>query len=260
MKLKTKLNLASAVLASVAVVIGLIGINGIRQTEEGLKTVYQDRVVPLEQLKAIADDYAVAIIDAVNKANAGLTTAEETLKGVVTASGDIQKNWNAYMATELTPEESRLAQEARTMFVPADAAVEQLRKHLAGKTGKIQGTLSEFDGPLYEHIDPISSKITELVSLQLRVAKEEYTSAEARYHSTLLFSIVVLTAGVSLGAGLGWVTVRRVTGGRSRRRDGGAAPLCGGEGGVRQRPHDGGSGRRAACDRATPTGAPPSGA
>ena len=42
-----------------------------RRTTRGLKTVYNDRVVPLQQLKTISDDYAVFIIDAVNKSNAG---------------------------------------------------------------------------------------------------------------------------------------------------------------------------------------------
>jgi methyl-accepting chemotaxis protein len=211
MTLKTKLNLVSVILSLVAVVIGVIGINGIRQTNAGLQTVYNDRVVPLEQLKAIADDYAVAIIDAVNKANAGITTAEETLKGVVTASENIQKNWNAYMATQLTPEESKLAGEAKALFVPADEAVNRLRKHLSGKTGKLQGTLGDFDGPLYDQIDPISSKITELVSLQLRVAKEEYTAAHQRYQAALMLSVLVLAIGVASGAGFGWATVRKVT-------------------------------------------------
>lgn len=211
MTLKSKLNLVSVILSVVAVVIGVIGINGIRQTNAGLQTVYNDRVVPLEQLKAIADDYAVAIIDAVNKANAGITTAEETLKGVVTASENIQKNWNAYMATQLTPEESKLAGEAKALFVPADEAVNRLRKHLVGKTGKLQGTLGDFDGPLYDQIDPISSKITELVSLQLRVAKEEYTAASQRYQAALLLSVLVLAIGVASGAGFGWATVRKVT-------------------------------------------------
>ena len=70
LKLSTKLHLVSAVLIAVAITIGIIGIIGIRKTNAGLETVYNDRVVPLKQLKAIADDYAVFIIDAANKAAA----------------------------------------------------------------------------------------------------------------------------------------------------------------------------------------------
>ena len=207
MKLSSKLYLVTGTLITLAVILSVIGVVGIRKTNAGLETVYNDRVVPLKQLKAIADDYAVAIIDAVNKANAGLFTAEETLKGVETASDNIRKNWGSYMATKLTPEESKLAREAGDLFVAADAAVESLRKSLGDKSGSVKGAMADFDGPLYATIDPIGGKITELVDLQLRVAKEEYSAASARYQSVLLLMGVVILIGLTAGGGYAlWVT------------------------------------------------------
>ena len=208
LKLSTKLHAVSLILIAVAVTIGLIGIGGIRKTNAGLETVYNDRVVPLKQLKAIADDYAVAIIDAANKAHAGIFTAEETLKGLETASANIKKNWKDFMSTKLTVEEEKLAKEADALFVPADAAVEKLRAFLTGKAGSLKGTLGDFDGPLYATIDPIGGKITELVEVQLRVAKEEYTAAKARFQTDLWLIIGTLIAGVVLGGGFGWRVVR----------------------------------------------------
>ena len=208
LKLSTKLHIVSGILVLVAVTVGVIGIVGIRKTNAGLETVYNDRVVPLKQLKAIADDYAVAIVDAVNKANAGLFTAEETLKGLETASANIKKNWKDYMSTTLTPDEAKLAKEADALYVPADAAVEKLRAFLAGKTGSLKGTLVDYDGPLYATIDPISGKITDLVDLQLRVAKEEYTAAQDRFQSVLWLSTLTLVFGVVLGGGFGWRVIR----------------------------------------------------
>jgi methyl-accepting chemotaxis protein len=208
LKLSIKLHLVSAVLIVVAITIGVIGIVGIRKTNAGLETVYNDRVVPLKQLKAIADDYAVFIIDAANKANAGIFTAEETLKSLNEADSRIHENWKAYMATTLTTEEAALAKQAEQLYVPADAAVENFRKFLTGKTGSLKGLAGEFDGPLYQHIDPISGKITELVDLQLRVAKEEYTAAHDRFAAVLWFSILTLAVGVLLGGGFGWVVAR----------------------------------------------------
>ena len=211
LKLSTKLYLSTGLLIAVAIVTGVVGIVGLRQTKAGLDTVYNDRVVPLKQLKIIADDYAVAIVDAANKANAGRTTAEETLKGVNDASVRIQKTWKAYMATALTPDEVKLAAEAEQLYVPADAAVEKLRAHLAGKTGNLKGTLAEFDGPLYDQIDPISGKITELVDLQLRVAEAEYQAAHKRYATVLWLCIGALALGVTVGGGWGWRVSRGVS-------------------------------------------------
>jgi methyl-accepting chemotaxis protein len=208
LKLSTKLYLVGGLLVAVAITVGIIGIIGIRKTNAGLETVYNDRVVPLKQLKAIADDYAVFIIDAANKANAGIFTAEETLQSLNAANTRIHENWKAYLATTLTTEELVLAKQAEQLYVPADAAVEHFRKFLTGKTGSLKGLAGEFDGPLYQHIDPISGKITELVDLQLRVAKEEYLAAQSRFHFVLWLSIGALVAGVALGGGFGFVLTR----------------------------------------------------
>ena len=61
---------------------GIIGLTGMGASNDGLATVYNDRVVPLKQLKTIADAYAVSVIDAVNKTNAGLLTVEEAVSGL----------------------------------------------------------------------------------------------------------------------------------------------------------------------------------
>jgi methyl-accepting chemotaxis protein len=219
LKLSTKLYLLTGILVAVAVVVGLIGIAGIRQTSSGLETVYNDRVIPLKQLKSIADDYAVAIIDAVNKANAGLMTAEDTLKGLEAAGNRIRENWKAYMATKLTAEESALAQQAETLFLPADQAVARLQQHLQGKAGLLRESLGEFDGPLYTTIDPISSKITEIVDLQLRVAEAEYRASRTRYQAVLWLSFAALATGVFVGGGMAVAFTRNISRSISRVAD-----------------------------------------
>ncbi len=47
--------------------------------------LYEKQVVPIKDLKVIADDYAVKVIDAVNKANAGRSSAKETLNQIQSA-------------------------------------------------------------------------------------------------------------------------------------------------------------------------------
>ena len=210
LKLRTKLYLVSSLLVVVATVVGLLGLRGISQTNRGLEMVYNDRVVPLKDLKAIADAYAVLIIDAANKCNAGLMTAPATLEGLVNAQADITAKWQTYMATILTAEESKLAAEAAGLFVPANQAVDQLRSFLKGKTGFLKGALEEFDGPLYATIDPISTKITELVDLQLRVAGAEYEAAKSRYNFLLTLTVSVLAIGVLVGGGLSWMVTHEL--------------------------------------------------
>ncbi|MDP3291133.1 MAG: MCP four helix bundle domain-containing protein, partial [Sulfuricurvum sp.] len=60
---RSKLTLMTAIALIALVIIGLVGILKLSEVNKGLETVYNDRVVPLNQLKAIADAYAVNIVD-----------------------------------------------------------------------------------------------------------------------------------------------------------------------------------------------------
>ena len=139
---------------------------------KGVDTIYEDRVVPLLMLKIIADDYAVLVIDAVNKANSGLIDAEDALDNIITAEQRIVETWNSYLATTLTDEEQQLTNEAKILFSNANQAIARVRVKLSTLQGNVAGELADYDGALYQQIDPISEQISRLIELQLQVAAE----------------------------------------------------------------------------------------
>ena len=209
LSVKARLALLSAVLCVFLVIIGLAGLRGIASSNAGLETVYNDRVVPLQQLKTIADAYAVAVIDAINKANAGLLSAEEAATGMGTANAAIADNWRAYRATKLTADELKLAEDAEQLFRPADQAIATVLVHLRGLQGNQAGRLNQFDGALYQAIDPISNKINELVELQLRQAKIEYDAAQQNYVDIRNLNLGLMGLSVVLAVLLSaWITRR----------------------------------------------------
>lgn len=214
LSLAQKLWALVTLLLLLSAVLGGLGLHAIRQTNQGLLTVYQDRVVPLRQLKVIADAYAVNIIDAANKTNAGIFTPAEGLSSVQTARAAIMREWETYLATYLTPEEAVLAKQAGDALAAADRDVVRLEAALKtmGEVKAAAGSLVEFDGPLYATIDPVSAKISDLVELQLRVAGEEYAEAQRRYQD-LLVRIGGLIAVGGGGAFISaWFLIRRITG------------------------------------------------
>ena len=184
----------------------LIAINGFSRIDAGVGTLYDDRVVPLQQLKMISDYYAVNIIDAVNKADSGIFPRDEALKNIKTAQSEIDKYWRAYMATKLTDRESQLAEQARLNFIPANQDLQRLTSFLQGADNDLKDKMSAFNGPLYKSIDPISTSIGELIQLQLDEGKIVRTEASAVYHSVrnLMIGIVLLFAAISLLGGW-WV-------------------------------------------------------
>lgn len=201
--IKSKLMLLLVVPIISLVIVSVMMLNQLSNTEAGVERIYNDRVVPLEDLKTIADSYAVSVIDAINKANAGLITVEKAGEGIKVSEVLIKDLWGKYMATELTPEESLLAKEAEQLFAVVDTALADVHTELAKFSGNVAGKLDHLDGPLYENIDPISEKITELVNLQLAVAKVEKEKIEASYSSFLyilsVVGVIISCLLVSLG-------------------------------------------------------------
>ncbi|WP_051279676.1 methyl-accepting chemotaxis protein [Chitinilyticum aquatile] len=200
-----------ALMAVLLLGIGFMGVNSLAGSNASLKTVYEDRVVPLQQLKLISDAYAVAVIDAVNKANAGLQDSGTTLRQVNEASAAIEREWRAYMSTTLTPEEARLASEAERLYTAANAGVAGLRQFLEAHPGNVAGQLGEFDGPLYAVIDPIGGKIGELMNLQLAVAKAEYLASQQAFEQVRQLSLLLIGAGLLLAIGSGWLLIRAIS-------------------------------------------------
>ena len=187
-------------------VVLLLAISGFSRIDAGVGSLYSDRVVPLQQLKLISDYYAVNIIDAVNKVDNGSFSREQALQNIKTAQTEIDKNWQAYMATQLTPRESQLAEQARGNFSDANQDLQRLTNFLQSANSDLKGQLSAFNGPLYKTIDPISGTIGELIQLQLDESKILRDDASAVYHNVrnLMIGVVLFFAAISLFGGW-WV-------------------------------------------------------
>ena len=177
---------------------------------KGVESIYEDRVVPLRDLKIIADNYAVLVIDAVNKANAGRKSAAQALDNIRQARSEIAVKWKQYMATNLTATEVTLAHEANALFVTANTALDQVEITLAQVSGNAQGQLDEIDGPLYEKIDPISDKLAGLIDLQLEIAEAEHHRIEAITKILTLAFILAAFIAIILLITLGFITHKSI--------------------------------------------------
>ncbi|SIT04368.1 methyl-accepting chemotaxis protein [Neptunomonas antarctica] len=198
--IRNKLLMSAAVPMLSIILIILVSLSALKEADLGVGRIYDDRLVPLEDLKTIADNYAVYVIDAVNKANAGVMTAPDALRGIQSARAEIRSKWKKYLSTTLTVDETRLAEEASRLFFDANSTLDNLEKTLSSAgSGSISGQFNDYDGPLYQIIDPISEKITELVSLQLTVAGLERKNIDDAYYNQIF---IMLTMGGSVLATL----------------------------------------------------------
>ncbi|MDD5389463.1 MAG: methyl-accepting chemotaxis protein [Gallionellaceae bacterium] len=182
----------------VIVIVGSTGILGMKHANEGLENVVNGRVLPFSHLKNVADAYAVAIIDATNKANAGVFTAEEASKSIADARQTIKDSWGLYIAGKISADDKPLIEQATPLFAAADVETEKVQTALQGKSGKVEGQLQGNIAPLYAAIDPISNHLSTLLIIQLSYARAEYNVAAADYDHQHLVAWVIGGVGTAL--------------------------------------------------------------
>ncbi|MBI3132359.1 MAG: MCP four helix bundle domain-containing protein [Acidobacteria bacterium] len=209
-KVSTRLAIMASVLLAFIILVGVMGIDGMKRSQAGMKSVYEDRVVPLRDLKQIADMYAVNIVDTAHKVRNGNLAAPEGVRNVSEADRVIRERWSAYLATTLVAEEQKLIAELKPLMETANAST----AHLLGFLQK--GDRAALDAfvkkELYQSIDPVSDRFSKLVDVQIETAKQEYEAAEGRYRTTFVVNVTSIVLTVLLAAGLGWMIARSLLG------------------------------------------------
>jgi len=113
-------------LIAMSALIGGVSLYSLNETVGGLRTVYLDRVVPLEGLKGISDAYAVSIVDASHKASNENISYSQAAQEVKRARALIDKNWQDYLATYLVPQEQRLVDQIKPLMHAATPELDRL--------------------------------------------------------------------------------------------------------------------------------------
>jgi len=177
--MRARMRLFAAVLTAFTLIAMAIGLLRLSQLEQGMRTVYEDRVLPLKQLKLVADAFAVQVVDGAHKAAAGTQDLKRTLEEIQQARQLVNREWAAYRATQMDAQELGLAQQTEQAMQGAEAALVHLQRlrQMADREGLQQFTAQA----MYPAIDPISNRISALIDLQQRVAEQEYLAAQANY-------------------------------------------------------------------------------
>ncbi|MDD2887201.1 MAG: methyl-accepting chemotaxis protein [Aliarcobacter sp.] len=193
LKTKTKLTVLSLVAIIAMLLMGIYSVIVLKKVNHGLETVYNDRVIPLEQLKIIADEYAVNIVDTTHKSRNGNFNFDKCISNINSAENKIKTQWDAYMATSLTAQEEILAKDAQKLMDSGNEVVGKIKTACINKDLNLISKISIDE--MYPKIDPIGDKISALISLQLDVAKQESEIANSTYETSK--TIIIITIFIS---------------------------------------------------------------
>jgi methyl-accepting chemotaxis protein len=190
--------------------IAAIGIRGISTVHAGLRTVFEDRVVPLEQIGAVESGYfriRIAVMEAVA---ANDVAAVEKDSAVIAAEIEkTQAKWKDYLASDISAEEEQIAAELQKNLDAYDVVRGSVLKTLASGDFAAGKALAKSEGA------PALAKVMEatakLKALQVDVAKSEYDKAGVAYASSRWLLVGGFVIAVLLGTGIALVIGRSVT-------------------------------------------------
>ncbi|MEO7686596.1 MAG: Tar ligand binding domain-containing protein, partial [Nitrosospira sp.] len=194
--IRSRLILILSVLVVFLLGIEMLGLFGMSNAIDGLKTVYHNRAIPLKQVAEIESlllRNRIAITAALM-----MPTPETIRKKTAVVDQDIEtmtRIWQAYMTTYLGAEEKELAAQFaqdRDKFITEGIipAATALRKNEIGEAYRI---LIEKVRPLYT---PVDASIKALVKLQLDEISREYDREQSRYET--IRNILVASIAIAL--------------------------------------------------------------
>jgi methyl-accepting chemotaxis protein-1 (serine sensor receptor) len=206
--IKARLIFLTALLGTVAIVVGVTGLGSLRDTNASLQTVYNDRLIALADLSRVLSLMQQNQNALLRAALAG-TDSRAAVEEVEGRIKDISDQWAKYMATYLTDDEKALAKtfiDSRMQFVdqglkPAMAAL---------RAQDPEAVKAAATGPLSQFFVPAQKNMQALIKLQIDVARQEYDAALARYERARMLSIVLIVSGCLLGSAVAWFLIRGI--------------------------------------------------
>ncbi len=203
--IQQQLMLLSGVLLAFLIASGLVGIQMVRNADDDIRSLYEDRVVPLKQLKAISDAYAVDIVDTAHKTRDGTLSPNDAQQAISKAKHHIQTQFEAYTATQLVAQEKTLLNQLRPLLVRANASVDKLERLIQQRD---QQALADYTArEMYRDFDPLQGVMAKLIQVQLDVSQQTTDAHKEQTHALVWTLGTGLVLSLAIGFGLAtWIT------------------------------------------------------
>lgn len=215
LKIKSKLFIVISFMALLLLIIGMMGLSGMKDSNTALGDVYNDRLRPTLQLAEIQYLMQQNIIQ-LNLATMHDTRLEEHLlhdhpiqmhTDIVRENiNKITQLWDEYMVSSLTDKEVLLAADyakLRSEFVQ-QGLLATIKLLESGYFELANVHMIENTNPLFLSSVAVSEQLLEL---QRQVSSDLFDSQQQSYSSTRLLAVMMIVAGVLFAAFLGWLLI-----------------------------------------------------
>jgi PAS domain S-box-containing protein len=201
----TKLYLLAFIMSVLIIVVGVFGISGMKKMNQNTKTMYADRMLPLQQLTQMRYAYTTGILITAEELDNHTITASQAKKKIELAQNAIDENWQAYSQTYLTPEETQLVTQTKLLKTDAGKAISQLEQKIKNRESGIADNITNEN--IYAAVTPVIVNINALTQLQIKVSAELNKSNEQLYSTTETKLYLLIFISLLIAAALGFLII-----------------------------------------------------
>lgn len=208
LSVRNRLRILCGVFIAVIGLVFLMGLLLARAETTALRDVYEVRVLPLTQMRSVADQYAVQMVDAAHKAADGTFSPAQALEAIASARRQIAADWDAYLDRPTETNERVLIEKLKPLMAAADASISQAEAALRSNNLEALQTYTARD--MYPVFDPMQAVVGELINLQAREAKDTYKLGQRIARDGLLAMAVTSLFALVLGLWIAHIIISRL--------------------------------------------------
>ena len=193
---------------AIAATVGGAGYYGMSALTGSMTSIYDDRIVPLRELKQVSDAYGLNVVDTTHQLRAHKLNWQQASARIDMADRIVTEQWSAYMQTSQTPQEAAIANAVKANMARSDEAIRTLRTIIARRDEPALATFA--DDALYPAIDPTTSEIVKLSDYQLEAARTAREEGMALSSTLTRYMIVVALLAMAAAATAAWFVARAI--------------------------------------------------
>jgi len=209
LKVSTKLLILVIIMSLIITALGIYSERNLNTVNNSVETVYKESVIPLTELKNISDMYAIDIDAAIHKMANGNISLETGKRDIKKAQEIIDKNWQAYVNTNMLENERDLATSVKQLIDASNESIESLLGII--ENGNTAALANYSKTELYSKIYPVNIKIKELIDVQLKEAQNEYSKANSIYSEAISNGYIFIVSGILFGLIISFFIIKNIT-------------------------------------------------
>jgi methyl-accepting chemotaxis protein WspA len=198
LSIRQQLILFGAVLVAALVIVSGIATKRMAKSAKVFESIYEDRVVPLGQLRDVSNYYAFVIPSTLRKVKSLQLNTDQALALVEQEEASAKIEWEAYLKTYLVEDEIKLINDLKPIIQKLERTIIQVKEALRARDLEAVERLERRELPA--PLELMEDTIDKLITVQETVTKSvtQQTIYEFGVVRQIYIIIVCITLGLSI--------------------------------------------------------------